>query len=205
VRYEAPVCEAFQARHGCDARQFPDSEPRLQALWAELVTGWLRELRVQLDAAGPAPGGGRRELVVITGADLAWNARFGFAVPAWAEEKLVDAVLPYPKPTESTGEINVAQYARALRGTGVPLLPGLGCYGDHRMTLAQIRRRAHAWYRAGADGLSRWDAHGYLARLELNDPVVQELWCEHYLGPQSIELLTVAGITLTTFGPRLGL
>ena len=71
------------------------------------------------------------------------------------------------------------------------------------MTLATIRRRAHAHYQAGADGLARWDASGFLARLGLDDPEIQRLWCEYYMGEQDNFMQEVGGITLEYFGPGL--
>lgn len=205
VRYERPVCERFAQKHGGDARERPESDPALQAVWAEFVTAWLEEVRAMLDAAGPSARAGRRELSVIVGPDAAWNARFGFDVPAWAKRGLVDVVMPYPKGCEKEGRVEVAEYAAALRGTSVKLLPGLGSWADHRMTLAAVRRRAHAHFQQGADGLHRWDAHGCLARVGLNNPEEQRLWCEHYLGEQEIELTEVAGVNLKAYGPRLAL
>ncbi len=205
VRYETPVRERFETMHGFDPICLPDTDLRLQLLWAEFVAEWLRELRAVLDGFGPAPhGGGRRKLTVMTGPDTAWNRLFGFDVGRWAREKLIDAVMSYPKGYEGTsGFVNTAEYVELLAGTGVPYYAGTGSFADHRMTLAAIRRRAHGHYRDGADGLARWDARGYLARLCLDDPELQRLWCDTYMGPQDNFMQEVAGITLEYFGPGL--
>lgn len=201
VRYEEPVLKLFNERYGTDARLLPDTDPRLRLLWAELVTNWLKEIRKMLDDAGPSPLAKRRELSVIVGPDLDWNMRFGFDVYAWAQQGLVDAVLPYPYVEEST--INVAEFAKAIQGTKVRLLPSLGTY-QQNVTIAEMRRRAHNYYSAGATGLSRWDAYSQLAKLRLDDPEQQELWLEHYYPPQRIRLLEFAGQSLEAFGPFLG-
>ncbi len=207
VRYEEPVRERFKAMHGVDPIALPDTDPRLQGVWAEFMTEWLRELRGVLDGVGPAPhGGGRRKLTVMTGSDSAWNWQFGFDIAAWAREKLVDAVMSYPKSGDvKNGYVNTAEYVRLLEGTGVPHYAALGSNFDHRMTIATMRQRAHAHYQAGADGLARWDTYGYLARLNLDDPEIQRLWCETYMGPQDNFMKEVGGITLEYFGPGLAL
>jgi len=205
VRYEEPVRRRFERQHGFDPVRLPDTDPRLQALWAEFLTEWLRELRRVLDGFGPAPhGGGRRKLTVMTGSDSAWNRQFGFDVSAWAREKLVDGVSSFPKSGDiKNGYVNTAEYVRLLAGTGVPHYAALGSNFDHHATLATLRQRAHAHYQAGADGLARWDADGFLARLGLDDPELQRLWCEQYMGAQDNFMQEVGGITLEYFGPGL--
>ena len=207
VRYEEPVRRRFEQRHGLDPVGLPDTDPRLQLMWAEFMTEWLRELRGLLDGFGPAPhGGGRRKLTVMTGSDSVWNGQFGYDVAAWARAKLVDVVISFPKSGDiKNGYVNTAEYVKLLAGTGVPHYASFGSNFDHRKTLAAIRKRAHERYQAGADGLARWDAYGYLARLDLDDPEIQRLWCEHYMGPQDNFMREVAGITLEYFGPGLAL
>ncbi|MHC4885275.1 MAG: alpha-amylase family protein [Planctomycetota bacterium] len=206
ARYEEPVCERYRQAHGNDPSGLGDTDPSLQAIWSDLTTEWLVEIRAQLDAAGPSAMCQRRQLTVMTGAHAAWNNRFGFDIGRWAREGLIDAVLPYPKPFEQEGGyIDVAEHARLLAGTGVKLLPGLGSYTEHEIPLHRIRQRAHDWYSQGADGLPRWDAFGCLARLRLDDPVLQRLWCEDYMGFTEIEMTEIAGLSLRHFGPRLAL
>ena len=201
VRYEAPVRARFQERYGSDPRLLPDTDPRLRLLWGEIVTDWLREIRQMLDDAGPSPRGPRRELSVIVGPDLDWNMRFGFDVYAWSHSGIVDAVLPYPYVED--GKIAVTEFANALKGTKTRLLPSLGTF-EQNVTIAELRRRAYAFYSAGANGLSRWDCYSQLARLRLDDPVQQQLWMEHYFPPQRIRLTEFAGQNLKAFGPMLG-
>jgi len=203
VRYEPPVCERFFARYGEAAQQVPDTDPRLCGVWAEYVAEWLREIRQLLDAAGPSPRAARRELSAIVGPDLEWNLQFGYDVAAWAREGLVDVLMPYPYRKPRQYEVHVAEFAQALAGTSMQLLPSLGSFFQYG-SLAAVRTLAHQFYQAGAHGLSRWDAPGCLARLGLDDPELLALWCEHYLPPQEIELTELAGINLQYFGPLLG-
>jgi len=203
VRYEQPVLDRFRALHGKDARELADTDAALLAVWAEFVAAWLREVRAVLDAAGPSPLAKRRELTAIVGPDLEWNLRFGFDVTQWAHEGLVDVIMPYPYRKPREGEVNVAEFAQAIAGTPMQLLPSFGSFVQSG-TLADVRQRVHGFYRAGAHGLSRWDASPALARLRLDDPEIQALWCEHYMPPQYIEMTEFAGLNLECFGPMLG-
>lgn len=203
VRYEQPVLKRYRDRHGVDAVVLPDTDPSLRALWAEYVTEWLHEIRALLDEAGPSPLASRRELSVIVGPDLEWNLRFGFDIAAWAQQGLVDVVMPYPYRKPADVEINVAEFATLLAGTRTRLLPSFGSY-HQKTTIARVRQKAHEFYQAGAHGLSRWDAYGYLSRLQLDDPDLQALWCEHYMPPQVIELTELGGLSLECWGPMLG-
>jgi hypothetical protein len=131
--------------------------------------------------------------------------RFGIDVGALAQAGLIDAVLPYPYGTETTtGRIDTADFARQLEGANIQLLPSLGTWGDHLKPIAEFRRRAHHHYAAGATGLSRWDTDEHLAHLGLDDPVVQRLWCEKYLGEQEMHMVEIGGMDVTAFGPMLG-
>ena len=143
----------------------------------------------------------RRQLSVIVGPDAEWNLRFGFDVAAWARDRLVDAVMPYPYVREE--EMDIRGFVAATEGTAVQVLPSIGTFNQN-VRIATTRRRAHAAYLAGADGLSRWDCPAQLAHLRLGDPVRQALWCEHYFPRQNIEMTEFAGQNLEAFGPMLG-
>lgn len=206
VRYEAPVRERFAARFGGrDARGLPDVDTNLRSVWGEFVREWIEEVRAMLDAAGASPLRKRRELAIMTGPDHAWNSRFGIDAGSLSHAGLIDAVLPYPYGTETTtAHVETAEYARMLAGSGVQLLPSLGSWGDHQRPIAEFRRRAHLHYRAGATGLCRWDTDQHLARLGLDDPEIQRLWCEKYMGPQQMDVVEIGGMDVTAFGPNLG-
>jgi len=205
VRYEEPVRARFQALHGEDMRRAPESDPRLGVVWAEFVAAWLREVRQLLDDAGPSPLADRRSLTVMVGPSREWNGRWGFDVAGWAREGLVDAILPFPKTVERTNAIRIEEFAEDIRGSAVELLPCIGSNMDRYVSFAKYRQRAHAYYQAGATGLSCWDTHDYLSHLRLDDPDLQALWCEHYLGPQKIDVTSIGGVNIVSdFGPLLG-
>lgn len=211
VRYEQPALDRFREKYGTDMRKLPDSDPRVRLLWAEYVTTWMTEIQIirdRFDKRGPELLTNkpkfpldRREISVIVGPDLEWNMRYGFDVYAWGRSGLIDAVLPYPYVED--GKVAVAEFVGALEGTNVRVLPSLGTF-EQNVTIAEMRRRAHAFYTAGATGLSRWDAYSQLARLRLDDAVQQRLWIEHYFPPQRMRITEFAGQSLKAFGPMLG-
>lgn len=202
VRYEAPVLARFAALHGEDARHCSDEDPRLRAVWAGFVHTWLSELRALLDNAGPNRHGTRRGLFLIAGPSPDWHAPFGIDIPALARAGLVDAVLPYP---EDDDDLDIAAWRRWLHaGPSIQLLPGLGNFRDHGLSVAELQRRALAYYAAGADGLNRWDTPGWLVGLNLHRPEWLRLWQQRYLGEQAIPLRELAGLWLEEFPPLEG-
>ena len=102
--------------------------------------------------------------------------------------------------------VDVAQFVRALKETGVPVFPSLGGAKDHDLGLGDYRRIAHAYYHAGADGICRWDTDPHLVRAGLNSPVQTRLWSEVYQ-PEDRELTfeEIGGIPQGPFSPTVGL
>lgn len=207
VRYEPPVCERFHQLYGGDARVRPDTDPELRLVWREFMEQWLRELRAVLDRA-PNARGRRRTLSVIGGPTLDWNLRHGMDVAHFARHDLLDAVMPYPyglhpwKGFCQTHPIDIAEYAQALKGTRTTLLPSLGWWKDHNIGRAEYYRRAHAFYRAGAGGLTRWDTRPALAHIGLNSPARTALWAEVY-APEDRRMLflEIGGMPMGPFTP----
>jgi hypothetical protein len=207
VRYEEPVRERFRQLYGGEARERPDTDPELRRVWRSFVAEWLRELRAVLDGA-PNARGKRRCLSVICGPTLEWNLRHGLDVAHFAREKLLDAVMPYPYGLHPrmgfcrSEPIAVGEYAEALRGTETRLLPSLGWWKDHAIGRGEYYRRAHAFYRAGADGLSRWDTRPTLARMGLKSPARAALWAETYAPDDRRQwLLDIGGMPMGPFTP----
>ena len=72
VRYEQPVLDRYRERYGGDARELDDRDERLRAVWAEITTEWIREIRELLDEFGPSERYERRKLALIAGPDMEW-------------------------------------------------------------------------------------------------------------------------------------
>lgn len=196
LRYEQPVLDRYRERHGGDARQVTDDDERLQQVWLSFIVEWLGEIRALLDAAGPGHDGRRRPIILISGPTPDWHRPHGIDLAHLADQGLVDQLLPYP---DGEGQIDVKGFKAWLDNNTVPVLAGLGSFTDHGISLAELRRRCHGFYQAGADGLNRWDTPPWMARLDLHRPLVQRLWVAHYLGEQAAELIELAGLKLDEF------
>lgn len=215
VRYEEPVRQRFWERYGQDVREVPEYDERLLGVWTDFVTEWMRELRKMLDDAGPSPMASRRELTVFTGPSPEWDRQFGIDVELWAQEGLVDVVLPYPRHTHTAflyargyerpdGWVDVARYAAALEGSRTELIPSMGSYDEHGAPLALWRERANDFYRQGATGVCRWDDDLSLAFARMDDPEIQRLWHLHYRPPQNNLMVELGGLNMAVFPPGIG-
>ena len=207
ARFEKPVLDRYRELYGGDGRDADSKDPRIRAVWTEFATGWIEEIRHMLDAAGPSAKYARRSLTLICGPDLEWNLQFGIDVGLWGRKRLVDIVVPYPRGMETNGDnmaAGICEYARALKGTYVKILPSLGSFADHGLSLFALRKRAHAFYEAGATGLSKWDTDWWMAHLGWEEPVIQKLWAEKYSPPPENTVKSLAGLERTTFSPRIG-
>ena len=205
VRYEDPVLERYRELHGGDARAAAPHDPRIRGVWAEFATRWVREVRKLADDAGPSSFYGNRRVLVMVGPNPEWCLSYGIDVQTWAREGLIDVVMPYPRGIETNGDdVAVSEFAELLRGTNVQMLPSLGSYADHSLSIYDYRRRAHLFYSAGADGLSRWDTDPRLARLGFNNSERQRLWIEKYMPPKDNTLVSMAGLERVIFSPRHG-
>lgn len=208
VRYEEPVLQHFRELYGNDAREAKPDDPRLRRVWIEFATQWMREIRALTDAAGASAHYERRKVVIMVGPNPEWGLQWGIDVGQWAKDKLIDIVMPYPRGIEQNPEdgmvAGIAEFAQLLHGTGVPQWPSLGSYADHNLRLFDYRRRAHRYFSAGADGLSRWDTDSWMARVGLNHPEIQRLWVDKYLPPADNTLISTAGLNRVYYPPRHG-
>ena len=205
VRYEEPVLKRYRQLHGGDATEAAPNDSKIRSVWAEFVTQWFREIRKLADDAGPSKFFNRRRILVMVGPNPEWCLQYGIDVQTLAREGLVDVIMPYPRGIETNGDdLAVAEFAKLLQGTNVPILPSLGSYADHGLSIYDYRRRAHRFYSVGADGLSRWDTEPRLARLGFNNSEIQRLWVEKYMPPKDNTLVSMAGLERVIFSPRHG-
>jgi len=192
--YEQPVLERLAGQGvASDSPPAPD-DPRLLSVWGEFFETWLIEIRALLERYRPADAA-PYPLVLIGGANLAWHSRFGIDLRALAQQGRFDVFMAYPAGSED-GLIDVSGLAEGFAGTAVQLLPGLGDWRDQGMPLGEIRRRAHAYYRAGAHGLCRWDTSGLLIGTGLDRPQLQALWVEQLMAEADRPLNEFAGLDL---------
>lgn len=203
VRYEQPVLAHFRQKVGSDMRHLPATDPSVRLVWRDFVEQWLREVRAMLDAFGPTPFVQRRQLSIICGTTLEWNHRYGMDIAYFARQGLFDAIMPYPGGEGEYATVPVDEFAKALDKTGVDLIPSLGYWGDHNISLTDIRRRAEAYYHAGATGLCRWDTDSHLACVGLDDPAFLSRLNREGPEQQTFTLNELSGLRLNPFGPHL--
>ncbi len=88
----------------------------------ELMTGFIREVRSILDRAGERNGRQIR-LAVRTVADPEDALELGFDVVTWAEESLVQVIIPSPRWSSTDTDMPLLLWKRLLRHTSVELAP----------------------------------------------------------------------------------
>jgi hypothetical protein len=169
--HEEPMARAFAARYHTDPAKVPAADPRWFPLRAEVMTGFVREVRALLDEAGV-----RRGRRIGLSVRLDWKAHRGWGcdLEAWLREGLLDYVVIGQR---SLGgyEFDLRPFVAMARGTGCAVLFGeeatlsghdltakedkLIAEGKMQppqratMTPAQYAERAARWYAAGADGV----------------------------------------------------
>lgn len=207
VRYEKPVLDMYSEIFGGDAREVKPDDERIRKVWGMFATQWIREIREILDKAGSSFSYQRRKLMIFGGHDLEWNLQYGIDIGSWAKENLIDIVVPYPRGSELNHEklqAGIKEYAEKLKGTDVEILPSLGSFADHKISLLEYRKRAHELYKGGATGLSRWDTDHWMTNLDWDEPAVQKLWVEKYMPLENNKIISTAGLERIIFTPRIG-
>ena len=218
VDHEAPLIEGFKAKHGLDPRDLDERDPRWLEHRAEVVTGFMRRVREQMDRESA----GRRKRLEVTACVLGKeedNLYFGMDIAAWAREGLVDTVAPYsPAPLAMpvasdtwTEPGEVEPFVEAVRGTDCKLAINLM---PRWMSPERYRRMADMVCEAGAGHLFFWDCEGPHGRANF-----QSLWNalrrlghreeirawmeggEPALGPNLVPLRTMDGWNMSTIAP----
>ncbi|HUR57050.1 MAG TPA: family 10 glycosylhydrolase [Opitutaceae bacterium] len=169
--YEQPLIDVFQSRHGIDPRTLPATDARWMKLRAEIMTGFVRDVRALLDAAGKKNG---RRLGLSARVDWKAHRAWGCDVEAWMKEGLLDYAV-FAQRSLGGYEFDLKPFVAMARGTGCAVLFGeeailtgndltaqedkLVAAGKMKaperatLTLARYQERAARWYAAGADGV----------------------------------------------------
>lgn len=169
--YEQPLLDAFRARHGLDPRTLAATDPRWLSLRAEIMTGFVRDVRQMLDAVGQRKG---RRLGLSARIDWKAHHAVGCDHATWLKEGLLDYLVVGQR---SLGgyEFDLAPFVTAAAGSGCAVLFGeeailtgndltrdedkLVAAGKIEppkramLSLDQYRERSARWYAAGAAGL----------------------------------------------------
>ena len=89
IAFEEPVLQRFQERYpDTDPRRLPITDTRLNGIWCEYISDFLRRLRQRLDSAF----GKHIELNAITAYSIEMARRVGLDLETWAKEGLVDSI-----------------------------------------------------------------------------------------------------------------
>lgn len=90
--YEQPFQESFAAVHGINPMELTEDDPRVPAHRAEVMTGFLRQVRALLDEH-EARRKKHLELSLTVPATRTVNEFHGMALKRWADEGLVDLIM----------------------------------------------------------------------------------------------------------------
>lgn len=150
VLYEKPLIQGFRKKFGRSPREVHERDGRWLAFRAEVMTDFMREVRAAMDAVSEEQGNGRLQVSAVVLENKEHNLYYGLDVETWAREGLVDVLIPYGW----QGEIDTDFFGRITHGSPCKLYPNVM---PRRMSPAEYRRKALAFYEKGADGLCFWD------------------------------------------------
>jgi hypothetical protein len=201
--YEAPLVEGFKRETGLDAMELAEDDETYLRYRAQVMTGFMAELRQTMDEIGEARGC-PFEISVHVLNDAETNLFYGLDVPAWIEQGLIDNLISYPWQDR---EIDTEHFAQLTRGTPVKYYPEIM---PRTMPPETYRRRALENYETGADGLCFWDTNGRHQRLK-EWSMVSRLGHRDALGGmddgdgrlyRSVPLRSVGGYVLDKYPPH---
>lgn len=169
--YEEPLITAFKTKHGQDPREVAADDPLWLQLRADLMTGFLRDVRQLLDDAGQKKG---RHLGLSARVDWKECKNWGCDIDTWLKEGVLD-YLVIAQHTLGGYEFDIAPFVQKAKGSGCAILFGEeATLSGHDttpaedkaiaagkmkppvrgvFTLDQYKSRAAKWYAAGADGM----------------------------------------------------
>ena len=150
--YEQPMIDGFRQRHGQDPRDLPEDDPLWLRFKAGVMTDFMRALRHELNQVGAQQGRSvQLSAYVLNNETL--NMEHGLDAATWAQEGLVDFIIPYP--LHNIMDMDIAAFVRMTRGTQCKVYPEVM---PRRQSPADYRDKALAFYAEGVDGLAFWDA-----------------------------------------------
>jgi hypothetical protein len=190
VGYDAPLLKAYREKYGADPLEEPEDE-RWYDLCAEVMTGFVQDVRNAIDAEGKRQG---RKLTLSASFDVDNYRKQGLDVAQWIRDGLVDQISPG---RHGLGGIYfpVTQFADMVRGTSCGLFPRLEhtiaghdptpesergevTFESERMTLNLYRARALQLYDEGADGIYLFNTSGIGLINPLSDRAGLRAWNE---------------------------
>jgi len=120
---------------------------------AEIMTQFVRDIAAIVEDAEKIHSHDMK-LMIRLGSDVENNLIFGYDVATWAEERLIDAVVPSPHHIPIDSDIPVAEWVEAV-GDEVAIFTGFDCQVmfDLPTSLKYVKGLAAGFMSQGADGL----------------------------------------------------
>ncbi len=162
VDHEAPLLEGFRAEYGEDPRDLDERDPRWLAYRSTVVTGFMQELRRELDALAQERNRTKPiEISVWVLGSPEENLYYGLDLKMWIDRGLVDTLIPYTSAEKLFSWQTAWEDPRDVQAW-VSLTQGTACtlalnVMPRDMAPGQYRRKAHALYEAGVEHLAFWD------------------------------------------------
>jgi len=173
VLYEEPFVDMFKAKHGDNPRELDETDPRIRAMWTEVVITFFRELREMLDEEETRRGDGRHLDISATvlGNEL-FNVQYGVNINRLMDEGLLDRVYPYKwnwgakklvkqdftqgvfRKKYNSITYDLGYFGRVCGEKDVPFLPYFWSISDTEKRTSE----AIEYYEKDASGISVWDA-----------------------------------------------
>ena len=157
ILWEEAFGARFQAMHHADARTVPEDDPRILATRAAIMTDFMQEIRALLDATARQQGRTQRYKISLgTFAREEDNQKFGFDLPRWIEQGLVDDLgVAWFAHHTSFAQPDMAYYSRLTKGTKVGVYPFIISWKSGKP--ADLCKKVTAFYEQGASGIAIWD------------------------------------------------
>ena len=162
--YEAPLVESFQRKFSLDPKTLPETDPRWLAHCAEVLTGFMQDLRSMLRDEQRRQQ--RRRPFAVTAVVMSSrdeNYGYGLDLERWVKEGLVDTLIPYSSAAGiSSDQVSWEDpksaefFIRITTGTQCQLALNLM---PRQSTAEDYMRRAHALYTSGVENLFFWDCY----------------------------------------------
>ncbi len=94
IAFEEPVKRAFEKIYpGVNPCELPAADKRLNGVWCEFMTAFMRKLRASLDDLAAQENRERPKINVHVYYDIESSKNFGLDIETWAKEGLIDSVI----------------------------------------------------------------------------------------------------------------
>jgi len=160
IGYEPPLVDTFHAKYGLDPRKLAETDPRWLAHSAQVLTGFMAELRQRMQAEAARRNRPIAITAVVMGSQEE-NYGYGLDLDAWVRQRLVDTLIPYSsarggdsRAATWTDPKAAAYFVDLTRDTPCKLALNLMPRG---ISPEDYKQRADALYQVGVENFFFWD------------------------------------------------